>query len=71
MYEVGQEFAVAFLFLSLKDPGHVPGVWWVSSSPGGLAGAEAVLVAVGQVMVLSFHQDTNQILNSIKTKSTL
>ena len=39
MYEVGQEIAVASFFLSLKDPGHDPGVWWLSSSsPGGWLG---------------------------------
>ena len=32
MYEVSREVAVAFLFLSLKDPGHVPGVWCLPSS---------------------------------------
>ena len=35
LYEVGQEVAVASLFLSLKHPGHDPGVWWLSSSPRG------------------------------------
>ena len=35
MYEVGQEVAVAYLFLSLEDPGHDPGVGRLSSSPGG------------------------------------
>ena len=47
VYEVSQEVPVASLFLSLKDPGHDPGVWWLSSS------ADTVVVAVGQVMVLS------------------
>ena len=32
MYDVDQEVAVASLFLSLKNPGHDPGVWWLSSS---------------------------------------
>ena len=49
MHEVGQEIAVVSFFLSLKDPGHDPGVWWLSSSPG----AEVAADAVGQVMVLS------------------
>ena len=40
--------------LSLKDPGHDPGVGWLSSSPGGWLGPiKAVLVAVWQVMALS------------------
>ena len=34
VYQVGQEVAVASFFLSLKDPGHGPGVGWLSSSPG-------------------------------------
>ena len=35
VYEVSQKVAVASLFLSLKDSGHNPGVWWLSASPGG------------------------------------
>ena len=46
MYDVSQAVAVSSLFLSLKDQGHDPGDWWLSSSSGGLAGAEAVLLAV-------------------------
>ena len=38
MYEVGQDVTVASIFLSLKDPGHDPGVGWLSSSPGGWLG---------------------------------
>ena len=38
MYEVGQEVAVAYLFLSLEDPGHDPGVDQFYSSPGGWLG---------------------------------
>ena len=38
MYEVGQEVAVASLYLSLKDPEHDPGVGWLSSSPVGCWG---------------------------------
>ena len=49
VYEVGHEVAVVSLFLSLKDPGHGPGFGFFSS--WGLAGDEAVVVAVGQVMV--------------------
>ena len=52
MYEVGQEVAVASLVLSLKDPGHDPWGWVALFFSWGLAGAEAVLVAVWQVMVL-------------------
>ena len=33
--EVGQEVALASLFLSLKNPGFDPGVGLLSSSPGG------------------------------------
>ena len=51
VYEVGQEVAVASLFLSLKDPGHDQGLGDFLLLLG-LAGAEAVVVAVGQVMVL-------------------
>ena len=36
VYEVGQAVAVASCILSLKDPGHDPGVWWLSSSGGWL-----------------------------------
>ena len=35
VYQVDQEVAVASFFLSLKDLGHDPGVWWLSSSSGG------------------------------------
>ena len=38
MYEVSQEVPLALLFLSLEDPGHDPGVGWLSSSPGGWLG---------------------------------
>ena len=38
MYEVGQEVAVAYLFLSLEDPWHDPGVGQLYSSPGGCLG---------------------------------
>ena len=38
MYEVGEEVALASLNLSLKDPGHDPGIGWLSSSPGGWLG---------------------------------
>ena len=38
MYEVGQEVAVASLFLYLMDPGYDPGVLWLSSFPGGWLG---------------------------------
>ena len=52
VYEVGKEVALASPFLSLKDPRHDRS--WVSFFfSWGLAGAEAVLVAVWQVMVLS------------------
>ena len=33
VYEVSQAVAVASFFLSLKDPGHDPWVWWHFSSP--------------------------------------
>ena len=35
MYKVSQKVAVVSLFLSLKYPGHDPGVGWLYSSPGG------------------------------------
>ena len=38
VYKIRQEVAVASLFLSLKDPGHDPGNWWLSSSPVGWQG---------------------------------
>ena len=50
MYEVGQEVAVTCLFLSLKDSGHDPRCLLFFFSCW-LAGIEAVVVAVGQVMV--------------------
>ena len=37
VYEVRQEIALTSLFLSLKYPGHDPGVMW-HSSPGGWLG---------------------------------
>ena len=47
MYEVGQEVAVASLFLSMQDPVHGPWSSWLSSSPGGWLGLWCL-----QVMVL-------------------
>ena len=35
VYEVDQEFAVESLLLSVEDPGHDPGIGWLSSSPWG------------------------------------
>ena len=52
MYEVSLEVAVASLSLSLKNPGDAPGVWVVFCFSWGMAGAEAVFVAVEQVMVM-------------------
>ena len=34
VFEVGQEVAVASVFLSMKTPGHDSGVGWLSSSLG-------------------------------------
>ena len=50
VYEIDQEVAVASF--SFKNQGHDPEVWWLSSSPKGVAGAVAVVLAVGQLVIL-------------------
>ena len=72
MYEVGQEVAVASHFFVFQGSRARPRSWVFSRR---LAGAEAVVVAVGQVMVVGFNVSFSvcpsnmqiKILNSIKT----
>ena len=51
-----KEVSVASCFLSLKDPGYDPEVWWLSSSPGagwgcgGGAGFKCVLLCLPIMM---------------------
>ena len=78
VYVVGQEVVVASLFLSLKYPGHDPGVSLLSPSPGALLGLGCggdFRVSVGAafkcVLFCLPIKMQIKILNSIKTKSTL
>ena len=76
MYQVGQEVAMTSFFLSWKDPGHYPGVWWLSSSlgtgcgygagcrAGGCSGFRSVLLCLQIKMKI-------KTLNSIKNRSIL
>ena len=69
MYEVGQEVPVASLFFSLKDPGHDPWVWWLSSAPGGWLELEVLLVPAWQVMVLGSNVSNSVFPSRCKSKS--
>ena len=65
MHEVCHKVAVESFPLSLKDPLYDPVVGWLYS-PGGLAGAEAVVVAVGHVMVLCLRVSSDFPKQNIK-----
>ena len=78
LYEFGQEVVVESFFLSLKDPGHDPGVWWfflllgagwsccccAGCRAGDSPGFRCVLPSLQIMMKI-------KILNSIKTKSII